>query len=158
MVSLGNIVCVLTITENQKSSISISFQTRRALINSRHKWLLTIHSQLLWHHLLYSQLKSGISLYLPLNGKLSLMSAFMKHGYMAVLKVTKLMPFWFSTNGCLLSSKSSLHLSHLIASSTSGLEGLCMVPAAVDLALAVEVDEIHQEFVAHTAGEAAGVP
>lgn len=47
---------------------------------------------------------------------------------------------------------------HLVAGGAAGLQPLGVVPPAVDLALLVEVDEIHQQLVARAAHEAAGVP
>lgn len=47
---------------------------------------------------------------------------------------------------------------HLIAGGAAGLQPLSVVPAAVDLPILVEVDEVHQQLLAHAADEAGGVP
>lgn len=47
---------------------------------------------------------------------------------------------------------------YLIAGGAARLQSLCVVPAAVDLAVLVEVDEVHQELVAHTAHKAGRMP
>lgn len=47
---------------------------------------------------------------------------------------------------------------HLVAGGAAGLQPLCMVPPTVDLPILVEVDEVHQELIAHTAHEAGRVP
>lgn len=47
---------------------------------------------------------------------------------------------------------------YLIAGGAARLEPLGVVPAAVDLALLVEVDEVHEELVTEAAHEAARVP
>lgn len=47
---------------------------------------------------------------------------------------------------------------YLIAGSAAGLQPLGVVPAAVDLPVLVEVDEVHQELVAHAAHKAGWMP
>lgn len=47
---------------------------------------------------------------------------------------------------------------HLIAGGAAGLQPLSVVPSAVDLPILVEVDEVHQQLLAHAADEAGGVP
>ena len=47
---------------------------------------------------------------------------------------------------------------HLIAGRAARLCGLCMVSTAVEFAVLVEVDEIHQQLLADGACEAGGVP
>lgn len=47
---------------------------------------------------------------------------------------------------------------HLIAGSAAGLQSLSVVPAAVDLSILVEVDEVHQELFAHAADKAGRMP
>lgn len=47
---------------------------------------------------------------------------------------------------------------HLITGRAARLCGLCMVSTAVEFAVLVEVDEIHQQLLADGAGEAGGVP
>lgn len=48
--------------------------------------------------------------------------------------------------------------SHLVARCAPGLEALGVVPAAVDLAVLVEVDQVNQQLVADAADEARRVP
>lgn len=47
---------------------------------------------------------------------------------------------------------------HLIAGAAAGLQSLGVVPSTVELAILVEVDEIHQHVLAHAAHEAIWVP
>lgn len=47
---------------------------------------------------------------------------------------------------------------YLITGGAARLQPLSMVPAAVDLPVLVEVDEVHQELIAHAAHEAGWVP
>lgn len=47
---------------------------------------------------------------------------------------------------------------HLITGTAAGFQPLGVVPATVDLAILVEVDEIHQQFLAHAADKAMRVP
>ena len=47
---------------------------------------------------------------------------------------------------------------YLIAGGASRLDGFCVVPAAVELSVLVEVDEIDEQLLADGAGEAVGVP
>lgn len=47
---------------------------------------------------------------------------------------------------------------YLITSGAAWLQPLGVVPAAVDLPVLVEVDEVHQELIAHAAHEAGWVP
>lgn len=47
---------------------------------------------------------------------------------------------------------------YLITGGAAWLQPLCVVPAAVDLPVLVEVDEVHQELVAHAAHEAGRMP
>ncbi len=49
-------------------------------------------------------------------------------------------------------------VSHLVAGRTPGLDGLCVVPAAVEPALLVEVDEVDEQLLADAADEAAWMP
>lgn len=47
---------------------------------------------------------------------------------------------------------------HLITGTAAGLQPLSMVPATEDLAILVEVDEIHQQLLTHAADKAIRVP
>lgn len=47
---------------------------------------------------------------------------------------------------------------YLIAGSAAWLQPLGVVPAAVDLSILVEINEVHQQLVAHAAHEARRVP
>lgn len=47
---------------------------------------------------------------------------------------------------------------YLIAGGAARLQPLSVVPAAVDLSILVEVDEVHQELITHAAHEAGRVP
>lgn len=47
---------------------------------------------------------------------------------------------------------------YLVAGGAARLQPLGVVPAAVNLPVLVEVDEVHQELVAHAAHEAGGMP
>lgn len=47
---------------------------------------------------------------------------------------------------------------YLITGSAARLQPLGVVPAAVDLPVLVEVDEVHQELVAHAAHKAGWMP
>lgn len=47
---------------------------------------------------------------------------------------------------------------YLITGCAARLEPLSVVPATVDLPILVEVDEVHQELVAHAAHEAGWMP
>lgn len=47
---------------------------------------------------------------------------------------------------------------YLITGGAARLQPLCVVPAAVDLPVLVEVDEVHQELVAHAAHKAGRMP
>lgn len=57
-----------------------------------------------------------------------------------------------------LTTAAEVKQAHLIAGSAAGLQSLSMVPAAVDLSILVEVDEVHQELFAHAADKAGGMP
>lgn len=48
--------------------------------------------------------------------------------------------------------------SYLVAGGAAGLEALSMVPAAVDLPILVEVDQVDQQLIADAADEAGRVP
>ena len=47
---------------------------------------------------------------------------------------------------------------HLIAGTAAGLQPLSVVPATEDFSVLVEVDEVHQQFLAHVAHKALGMP
>lgn len=49
-------------------------------------------------------------------------------------------------------------LTHLITGTAAGFQLLCMVPATVDLAILVEVYEVHQQLLACAADKAMRVP
>lgn len=58
----------------------------------------------------------------------------------------------------LSNSNIDIRFSHLITSSTAGLEHLSVVSAAVDASILVEVNQVYQEIVTNLAHKAAGVP
>ena len=47
---------------------------------------------------------------------------------------------------------------YLITGGAARLQPLCVVPATVDLPILVEVNEVHQELVAHAAHKAGRMP
>lgn len=47
---------------------------------------------------------------------------------------------------------------HLVASGAARLLGFGVVPPAVEISVPLEVDEVHQQLLAHAAHEAAGMP